>query len=424
MNIVEIINKKRLEQELTKEEIKYVIDNYVDGDIPDYQMSSLLMAICLNGMNDMETYYLTDAMLNSGETIDLSGIDKIKVDKHSTGGVGDKTTLILLPLVASCGVVAPKMSGRSLGFTGGTIDKLEAIPGFKTSLKEEKFIKQVNEIGVAIASQTGNLVPADKKIYSLRDVTGTVESIPLIASSIMSKKLACGADKIVIDLKVGSGALMKNLEDARILASTMVNIGKNHHKQVVCVLTDMNQPLGNAIGNSLEVKEVIDVLNGNGPKDIRNLVIVLGTIMVSMGLNIKFEAANKLILENLNNGNAYKKFEELVKAQGGKLEEIKVSEKVVSIKSKESGFIKNIKTDQLGEIVRKLGGGRYSKEDIIDPTVGLVLKVKQGEYILEDEEIIKVYLNTKDVSVEEILNCFDIDNMSGEVNPLIYEMVK
>lgn len=424
MNIVEIINKKRLEQELTKEEIKYVIDNYVDGDIPDYQMSSLLMAICLNGMNDMETYYLTDAMLNSGETIDLSGIDKIKVDKHSTGGVGDKTTLILLPLVASCGVVAPKMSGRSLGFTGGTIDKLEAIPGFKTSLKEEKFIKQVNEIGVAIASQTGNLVPADKKIYSLRDVTGTVESIPLIASSIMSKKLACGADKIVIDLKVGSGALMKNLEDARILASTMVNIGKNHHKQVVCVLTDMNQPLGNAIGNSLEVKEVIDVLNGNGPKDIRNLVIVLGTIMVSMGLNIKFEAANKLILENLNNGNAYKKFEELVKAQGGKLEEIKVSEKVVSIKSKESGFIKNIKTDQLGEIVRKLGGGRYSKEDIIDPTVGLVLKVKQGEYILEDEEIIKVYLNTKDVSVEEILNCFDIDNMSGEVKPLIYEMVK
>lgn len=424
MNIVEIINKKRLEQELTKEEIKYVIDNYVDGDIPDYQMSSLLMAICLNGMNDMETYYLTDAMLNSGETIDLSEIDKIKVDKHSTGGVGDKTTLILLPLVASCGVVAPKMSGRSLGFTGGTIDKLEAIPGFKTSLKEDKFIKQVNEIGVAIASQTGNLVPADKKIYSLRDVTGTVESIPLIASSIMSKKLASGADKIVIDLKVGSGALMKTLEDAKILASAMVNIGKNHHKQVVCVLTDMNQPLGNAIGNSLEVKEVIDVLNGKGPKDIRNLVIVLGTIMVSMGLNIKFEAANKLILENLNNGNAYKKFEDLVKAQGGNLEEMKVSEKVVSIKSKESGFIKNIKTDQLGEIVRKLGGGRYSKEDIIDPTVGLVLKVKQGEYILEDEEIIKVYLNKKDISVEEILNCFDIDNMSGEVNPLIYEMVK
>lgn len=424
MNIVEIINKKRLGQTLTKEEIKYVIDNYVVGDIPDYQMSSLLMAICLNGMDDMETYYLTDSMLNSGEKIDLSGIDKIKVDKHSTGGVGDKTTLILLPLVASCGVVAPKMSGRSLGFTGGTIDKLEAIPGFITSLKEEIFIKQVNEIGVAIASQTGNLVPADKKIYSLRDVTGTVESIPLIASSIMSKKLASGADKIVIDLKVGSGALMKNLEDARTLASTMVNIGKNHHKQVVCVLTDMNQPLGNAIGNSLEVKEVIDVLNGNGPKDIRNLVIVLGTIMVSMGLNIKFEDANKLILENLNNGNAYKKFEKLIKAQGGRLEEMKVSEKVISIKSRESGFIKSIKTDQLGEIVRKLGGGRYNKEDIIDPTVGLVLKVKQGEYILEDEEIVKVYLNQKDISVEEILNCFDIDNMSGETKPLIYEMVK
>jgi pyrimidine-nucleoside phosphorylase len=424
MNIVEIINKKRLGENLTKEEINYVIDNYVSEKLPDYQISALLMAICLKGMNDMETYYLTEAMLNSGEKIDLSSINKIKVDKHSTGGVGDKTTLILLPLVASCGVVAPKMSGRALGFTGGTIDKLESIPGFKTSLKEDEFIKQVNEIGVAIASQTGNLVPADKKIYSLRDVTGTVESIPLIASSIMSKKLASGADKIVIDLKVGNGALMKNLEDAKILANAMVSIGKNHNKQVICVLTDMNQPLGNAIGNSLEIKEVIDVLKGNGPKDIRNLVIVLGTIMVTLGLNIKFEAANKLVLEKLKNGDAYRKFEELVEAQGGNLNEMKVSEKIVSVKSKFSGFIKNIKTDELGEIVRKLGGGRYHKEDVIDPTVGIVLSVKQGDYLLEDEEILKVYMNEKDVSVEDILNCFEIDNMSGELKPLIFEMIK
>ncbi len=424
MNIVEIINKKRLGENLTKEEINYVIDNYVSGELPDYQISALLMAICLKGMNDMETYYLTEAMLNSGEKIDLSSISKTKVDKHSTGGVGDKTTLILLPLVAACGVVAPKMSGRALGFTGGTIDKLESIPGFNTSLKEEEFIKQVNEIGVAIASQTGNLVPADKKIYSLRDVTGTVESIPLIASSIMSKKLASGADKIVIDLKVGNGALMKNLDDAKLLANTMVSIGKNHNKQVVCVLTDMNQPLGNAIGNSLEIKEVIDVLKGNGPKDIRNLVIVLGTIMVTLGLNIKFEVANKLVLEKLKNGDAYKKFEDLVSAQGGNLSEMKVSEKIVSVKSRFSGFIKSIKTDELGEIVRKLGGGRYHKEDVIDPTVGIVLSVKQGDYLLEDEEILKVYMNEKDVPVEEILRCFEVDNMSGEVKPLIYEMIK
>lgn len=424
MNIVEIINKKRLGENLTKEEIKYVIDNYVSGELPDYQISALLMAICLKGMNDMETYYLTEAMLNSGEKIDLSSIDKIKVDKHSTGGVGDKTTLILLPLVASCGVVAPKMSGRALGFTGGTIDKLESIPGFKTSLKEDEFIKQVNKIGVAIASQTGNLVPADKKIYSLRDVTGTVESIPLIASSIMSKKLASGADKIVIDLKVGNGALMKNLEDAKILADTMVSIGKNHNKQVVCVLTDMNQPLGNAIGNALEINEVIDVLKGKGPKDIRNLVIVLGTIMVTLGLNIKFEEANKLVLEKLKNGDAYKKFEELIDAQGGKLNEMKVSKKIISVKSKSSGFVKSIKTDELGEIVRKLGGGRYHKEDVIDPTVGLVLSVKQGDYLLEDEEILKVYMNKKDIEIEDILDCFEIDNMSGEVKPLIYEMIK
>lgn len=424
MNIVEIINKKRLKQELTKEEIKYVVENFVNGNVLDYQMSSLLMAICLNGMSDEETSNLTEEMLNSGDKIDLSAINEIKVDKHSTGGVGDKTTLILLPLVATCGVVAPKMSGRSLGFTGGTIDKLESIPGFKVSLEEKEFINQVNEIGVAIASQTGNLVPADKKMYSLRDVTGTVESIPLIASSIMSKKLASGADKIVIDLKVGNGALMKDIENARLLASTMVNIGKKHNKQVICVLTDMNQPLGNAIGNALEVNEAIDVLKNNGPKDIRNLIIVLGTIMVSIGLEISFEEANKLVLKKLKDGSAYNKFVELVKSQGGNLDGIKISEKVISIKSKSSGFIKEIDTCKLGEIVRKLGGGRYAKTDEIDHSVGIILKVKQGDYILEDEEILKVYMNEKDVLIDEILSCFTIDNTSGNIKPLIYEMVK
>lgn len=424
MNIVEIINKKRLGNALSLEEIHYAVTEYVNKNIEDYQMSSLLMAICLNGMSEQEIFDLTDVMLNSGEKVDLSLLNGIKVDKHSTGGVGDKTTLILLPLVASCGVIAPKMSGRGLGFTGGTIDKLESIPGFRTNLERDEFINVVKEVGCSVVSQTGNLVPADKKIYALRDVTGTVESLPLIASSIMSKKLASGADKIVIDLKVGNGALMKNINDARKLASIMVSIGKKYNKETVCVLTDMNQPLGNAIGNSLEVQEAIDVLSNKGPKDIRNLIIVLGTLMTSMGLNISLEDANKKVLENLSNGNAFSKFKEMVNKQSGNLDALEVSDKVISIKSKKTGFIKGIHTDELGEIVRKLGGGRYTKEDPINPKVGIVLSVKKGDYILEDEEILKVYVGEKDIVINDILDCFEIDNTSGNIDPLVYELVK
>ena len=424
MNIVDIINKKRKNIELNDEEIKYAIEGYVANKIEDYQMSALLMAICLNGMTDHETAVLTEVMYKSGDIINLDKIKSTKVDKHSTGGVGDKTTLILLPLVASCGVVAPKMSGRGLGFTGGTIDKLESIPGFNTKLDINDFMEQVNEIGVAIASQTGNLVPADKKIYALRDVTGTVESIPLIASSIMSKKLASGADTIVIDLKVGNGALMKDYESAKKLAETMVNIGKSHNRQVICVLTDMNQPLGCAIGNSLEVKESIDVLNNRGPKDITNLIIALATIMVSCGLGISFEEANKKVHDNLNNGNAYVKFLELVKKQGGRIEELGFAKNVVSIKSRLSGYINEIKTDDLGEISRKLGGGRYEKNDEINFGVGLVLSKKLGDYVMEDEEILKVYFDDKSVSVDEILSCFKIDTNKINYNPLIYEVIK
>lgn len=424
MNIVDIINKKRKNIELNDEEIKYAIEGYVENKIEDYQMSALLMAICLNGMTDHETAVLTEVMYKSGDIINLDKIKSTKVDKHSTGGVGDKTTLILLPLVASCGVVAPKMSGRGLGFTGGTIDKLESIPGFNTKLDINDFMEQVNEIGVALASQTGNLVPADKKIYALRDVTGTVESIPLIASSIMSKKLASGADTIVIDLKVGNGALMKDYESAKKLAETMVNIGKSHNREVICVLTDMNQPLGCAIGNSLEVKESIDVLNNRGPKDITNLIIALATIMVSCGLGISFEEANKKVHDNLNNGNAYVKFLELVKKQGGRIEELNVCKNVVSIKSKLSGYINEIKTDDLGEISRKLGGGRYEKNDEINFGVGLVLSKKIGDYVMEDEEILKVYYDDKSVSIDEILSCFKIEKNRINPNPLIYEVIK
>ena len=424
MNIVDIINKKRKNIELNDEEIKYAIEGYVANKIEDYQMSALLMAICLNGMTDHETAVLTEVMYKSGDIINLDKIKSTKVDKHSTGGVGDKTTLILLPLVASCGVVAPKMSGRGLGFTGGTIDKLESIPGFNTKLDINDFMEQVNEIGVALASQTGNLVPADKKIYALRDVTGTVESIPLIASSIMSKKLASGADTIVIDLKVGNGALMKDYESAKKLAETMVNIGKSHNRQVICVLTDMNQPLGCAIGNSLEVKESIDVLNNRGPKDITNLIIALATIMVSCGLGISFEEANKKVHDNLNNGNAYVKFLELVKKQGGRIEELDFAKNVISIKSKLSGYINEIKTDDLGEISRKLGGGRYEKNDEINFGVGLVLSKKLGDYVMQDEEILKVYFDDKSVSADEILRCFKIETNKINYNPLIYEVIK
>jgi pyrimidine-nucleoside phosphorylase len=424
MNIVEIINKKRLKKHLTREEIEFVINGYIKEEIKDYQMSSLLMAICLNGMNKEETAILTEVMYKSGDVIDLSNLRGHKIDKHSTGGVGDKTTLIVLPLVASCGVIAPKMSGRGLGFTGGTIDKLESIPGFNTSIKIDDFIKQVNNIGLALASQTGNLVPADKKIYALRDVTGTVESIPLIASSIMSKKLASGADTIVIDLKVGNGALMKDLESARKLANAMVSIGKAHKRNVICVLTDMNQPLGNAIGNALEVKEAMDCLLNKGPDDITNLSIVLSSVMVSYGLQIDFKRANKMVLENLRNGSAYKKFEQLVQAQGGDLLNIKVADTVVSVKSKETGFISHIETDALGEIVRKLGGGRYEKEDNIDHSVGIVLSKKIGDYVMEDEEILKIYASDKNVVIDEVLDCFKIEMLNKNHNNLIIEMIR
>ena len=298
MNIIDIINKKRMNGELSLDELKFVVNGFLDGTVLDCQMSSLLMAIVLNGMTEEETFNLTDVMLESGHVIDLSNIDGIKVDKHSTGGVGDKTSLILVPLVASCGVKVAKMSGRSLGHTGGTIDKLESIDGFNVNLTNEQFINQVNNVGCALVSQTKELVPADKKIYALRDLTGTVESIPLIASSIMSKKLASGVDKIVIDVKVGNAAFMKNLESARKLANLMVKIGKNKGRDTICVLTNMDEPLGNNIGNALEVRESIEVLKGNGPSDLKEIILTLSSLMVSLGKNIDMDSALEQVKQN------------------------------------------------------------------------------------------------------------------------------
>lgn len=424
MNIVEIINKKRLKQELTKEEIAYAINGYVEETILDYQMSALLMAICLNGMSEEEVFALTDIMCHSGDILDLSKIEGIKLDKHSTGGVGDKTTLILGPLVASLGVKVAKMSGRGLGHTGGTIDKLESIPNFQTTMPLEDFVKEVNDINFALVGGMGNLVPADKKIYALRDVTGTVESIPLIASSIMSKKLASGADKIVIDVKVGEGALTKTLEEARTLASLMVKIGKHAGKQVVCVLSNMDEPLGTHIGNALEVEESVEFLKGNYEKDVYELVITLGTIMVSLGLQIEEAEAKKRLKQNIENGKGYQKLEEFVKRQGGNLEKLEHAPKVFSVKSTSSGYIQKIHTLELGEIVRAIGAGRYQKEDSIDYGVGIVLSKKVGDFVLKDEELLKIYVHEKDMEIGRILDCFEIGVHYEEPKPLIYEIIK
>lgn len=424
MNIIDIINKKEAKGELTNEELKYVVDNYLNGNIDDAQVSSLLMAICINGMTDNEIFELTDIFLNSGDKIDLSTIDGIKVDKHSTGGIGDKTTLVLVPLVASTGVNVAKMSGKSLGFTGGTIDKLESIPGFKTDLELEEFLCQVRKIGAALVSQTGNLVPADKKIYSLRDVTGTVESLPLIAVSIMSKKLASGVDKIVIDLKVGDGALIKTISEAKTLGRIMVQIGNHYGKEVICIVTNMNEPLGHAIGNSLEVMEAIETLKDNGPDDLKKLVLTLGSYMVSMAKNISYNDAQKELIVNLKNGLAYKKFLELVNMQHGSIEDLKVSSKVFSLKSKKTGFVNEIKAQRLGDLVRSIGGGRYHKEDNINYEIGFLLNKKVGDYVLEDEELIKIYLGDKDINVNEVLDCFKIDIEPVKEIPSVYGVIK
>ena len=424
MTIIDIIEKKKNKQELTHEEISFVIDGMLNKTIEDYQISSLLMAIVLNGMTLEETTYLTEDMLNSGEKIDLSGIDGIIVDKHSTGGVGDKVTLILGPLLASLGIKIAKMSGRGLGHTGGTIDKLEAIPGYQVELSREEFIKQVNDIGISIISQSGNIVPADKKLYALRDVTGTVDSIPLIASSIMSKKIASGADFIFIDVKVGNGALMKTLKSAKELANTMIEIGKKFNKTVVCILTDMDEPLGLAIGNSLEVKESIDSLKGYGPQDVMELIVSIASIILEKTKGISEDEARNLCMKKITSGEAYNKFLELVNAQHGNLDEMKISNRVFSVKATKEGYLTRINALGLGEVARKIGAGRLTKKDSIDPTVGLVLSKKRGDYVKVGDELAKVYLNEKDIKLIEILDCFEINENKAKDIPLIYEILK
>lgn len=409
MNAIEVIDKKRRKEELTQEEIKYIFEGFLNGAVEDYQMSALLMAIVLNGMSDEEVYALTDVFINSGDVLDLSNISGIKVDKHSTGGIGDKTTLVVAPIVASLGIKVCKMSGRGLGYTGGTIDKLESIPGFRVSLSEDEIIKQVNEIGLAITSQTKNLVPLDKSVYALRDVTGTVESIPLIASSIMSKKIASGADKIVIDIKVGSGALIKTLEDARHLSTLMINIGKKYNREVRTLITDMNTPLGKAIGNSLEVIEAVSILKGRG-KDtyLYNVCVELASNLVSMALNESLEDARKMVIENINNGQAYDKFMEFVKYQGGEVSKLKVSDKTLVVRSEKNGKITDIDALKVGMLSASLGSQCEKQGDLIDYNVGVVLHKNIGDLVNEGDALCTVYLGTKEPAFNP-LDCFRIE---------------
>ncbi|EEL12209.1 Pyrimidine-nucleoside phosphorylase [Bacillus thuringiensis serovar huazhongensis BGSC 4BD1] len=404
MRMVDIIAKKRDGKELTTEEIKFFINGYTDGSIPDYQVSALAMAIFFKDMTDRERADLTMAMVESGETIDLSAIEGIKVDKHSTGGVGDTTTLVLGPLVAALDVPVAKMSGRGLGHTGGTIDKLEAVEGFHVEITKEQFIDIVNRDKVAVIGQTGNLTPADKKIYALRDVTGTVNSIPLIASSIMSKKIAAGADAIVLDVKTGAGAFMKTEEDAKELAHAMVRIGNNVGRQTMAVISDMSQPLGFAIGNALEVKEAIDTLKGEGPEDLTELVLVLGSQMVVLAKKANtLEEAREMLIEVMKNGKATAKFKEFLSNQGGDSSIVDNPEKmpqakyVIDVPAKTSGVISNIVADEIGIAAMLLGAGRATKEDEIDLAVGLMLRKKVGDAVKEGEPFVTIYANRENV---------------------------
>lgn len=429
MRMYDLIKKKRDGEILTKEEIDFMIAEYTTGNIPDYQMSAMMMAIYFRGMNEEETLNLTMAMKLSGEELDLSSIHGVKVDKHSTGGVGDKTSLALTPMVAALGIPVAKMSGRGLGHTGGTIDKLESFPGFSTEIETDTFIRNVNEIGIAIMGQTKNLAPADKKLYALRDVTATVDNMSLIASSIMSKKLAAGADAIVLDVKTGSGAFMKREKDAFTLAEEMVKIGKGAGKTVIAVISDMDEPLGFAVGNALEVKEAIETLKGNGPKDFTELCLTLGSWMLMAGKRADSEEeARQMLMEVIANGKALEKLAMFVEAQGGNKEAVyhpellPKAQKITPLLAEEEGYISQIICDEVGICSLLLGGGRETKESVIDLSVGIVLEKKVGDYVKKGDVL--AYLHSNDDTKEEqayarLKGAYSFSKEKVEKQPLI-----
>ncbi|MBO9129807.1 pyrimidine-nucleoside phosphorylase [Bacillus sp. 165] len=432
MRMVDLIAKKRDGHALTTEEIQFIITGYTNGEIPDYQMSSFAMAVFFKDMNDQERADLTMAMVNSGDTIDLSAIEGIKVDKHSTGGVGDTTTLVLGPLVAALDVPVAKMSGRGLGHTGGTIDKLEAVEGFHVEIENQQFIDLVNKNKIAVIGQSGNLTPADKKLYALRDVTATVDSIPLIASSIMSKKIAAGADAIVLDVKTGAGAFMKTTEDARALAQAMVRIGNNVGRKTMAVISDMSQPLGFAIGNALEVKEAIDTLQGKGPKDLEELCLVLGSKMVYLaGQASSLDDARQKLIEVMNNGKALEKFKVFLEAQGGdgsvvnNPEKLPAAKYIIEVEAKEDGYVSEIIADEIGTAAMLLGAGRATKESEIDLAVGLLLRKKIGDAVKKGDSLVTMHANSQDVEnvKNKIYENIKISKNHVEAPPLVHDTV-
>jgi len=429
MRMYDIIMKKRNGGVLSEPEIRFFIEGYTNGEIPDYQVSALMMAIYFRGMNEAETLALTIAMKESGFELDLSKIPGVKVDKHSTGGVGDKTSLALTPMVAACGIPVAKMSGRGLGHTGGTIDKLESFSGFSTEISKETFINNVNKIGIAIMGQTADLAPADKKLYALRDVTATVDNMSLIASSIMSKKLAAGADAIVLDVKTGSGAFMKSLDDSIALAKEMVTIGNNAGRKTVAVVSDMDQPLGYAVGNALEVKEAIDTLNGRGPKDFTELVMALGAQMLIVGEKAKTEEeAREMLQETIDNGSALKKFAEFIEAQGGDAsmvyhtELLPTASIVEPVQIPKSGYISHIACDEIGVCSLILGGGRETKDSEIDLSVGIVLTKKVNDYVEGGEVIAYIHGNDQEKIIaakERFLKAYSVSDCAPEKPKII-----
>ena len=433
MRMYDLILKKRNGGELSKEEIDFFVDKYTKGEIPDYQVAALLMAIYFQKMNKRETSDLTMAMVNSGDILDLSEIKGIKVDKHSTGGVGDTTTLVLGPMVASLGIPVAKMSGRGLGHTGGTIDKLESFDGFSVEMSKDEFIDNVNKIKLAVGGQTGDLAPADKKLYALRDVTGTVDNVSLIASSIMSKKIAAGADAIVLDVKVGDGAFMKTPEAARELATEMVEIGKHVGRNTVAIISDMDQPLGYAIGNALEVKEAIDTLKGKGPKDLLELCLTLGSNMVVLaGAAKDTDEARKMLMETITSGKAIEKFKEFVEAQGGDSSVIDDTSNfhnakyIIPVKATKDGVVSKIHAQNIGLVAMELGAGRATKDSIIDLAVGIVLEKKRGDKVKKGDVIAYIHADDEEKgnkAIEGILENYEISD-SVEEMPLIYDIIK
>lgn len=433
MNILEIIAKKRDKKVLSKEEIDFFVKNYTNGNITDYQAAALIMAIYINGMNYEETTSFTLAMAHSGEVLDLSELGMV-VDKHSTGGIGDKITLILMPIIASLGIPSAKMSGRGLGFTGGTVDKLESIPGYNTNIDISEFINNVKNIGISLMGQTLNLAPADKKIYALRDTISCVESIPLIASSIMSKKIAAGAEKIVLEVTVGSGAFMKNIEDVTKLSETMIGIGNLADKETICILTNMNQPIGYSIGNSLEVIEAVKALNGNMQDDVKDIILSLGSYMMKLaGKGDDIEQNKKMIMENINNKKALNKFKELIKNQGGDVSYIEDTSKfekakyIIPIRSEKMGYIKSMDNEKIGYISSSLGAGRLKKEDKINDKVGIIINKKIGDRVNVGDVLGFIHSDDIEVgnnAVKEMQNCYRFSNEYVEKQKHILGIIK